>query len=76
LFGLAGALAGTAPHAKSGPVHDAHRERVCHYSAADRTLRPLRDTVVRIERRGGERVFTAVPINRTKGLPLTVGVAY
>jgi hypothetical protein len=50
-------------------------DRVCS-SSSDRGLRLLRESVLRIERRGGERVFVATPINRAKETALTVGVAF
>jgi hypothetical protein len=50
-------------------------DRVCS-SAGDRGLRLLRESVLRIERRGGERVFIATPVNRAKETALTVGVAF
>jgi hypothetical protein len=60
-----------------GPAWSATRsgDRVCS-SSGDRALRLLRESVLRIERRGGERVFVSTPINRTKEPAVTVGVAY
>jgi hypothetical protein len=61
-----------------GPAGSATRsgDRVCSSSGSDRALRLLRESVLRIERRGGERVFVSTPINRTKEPAVTVGVAY
>jgi hypothetical protein len=60
-----------------GPTGAATRsnDRVCT-STGDRALRVLRESVLRIERRGGERVFVATPVNRATETALTVGVAY
>jgi hypothetical protein len=62
-FDLAFASAGSAA---SG------RNHACYSSSADPALRLLRYSVLRIERRGGERVFISAPVKPT----LTVGVAF
>jgi hypothetical protein len=66
-FGLSAATAGTIHH--SG-------DRVCHWTSADRKLLLLSESFLRIQRHNGERVFSAVPINRTKEPALTIGIAY
>jgi hypothetical protein len=66
-MGLSAATAGTTHH--SG-------DRACHWSSADRTLRLLSESFLRVQRHNGERVFSAVPINRTKAPALTIGIAY
>jgi hypothetical protein len=48
------------------------RNHACYSSIADPALRLLRYSVLRIERRGGERVFVTAPIKPA----LTVGVAF
>jgi hypothetical protein len=48
------------------------RNRACYSSSADPALRLLRYSVLRIERRGGERVFISAPVKPA----LTVGVAF
>jgi hypothetical protein len=62
-FGLAIGPAGSATPS---------RNHACYYSSADPALRLLRHSVLRIERRGGERLFVSAPIKPT----LTVGVAF
>jgi hypothetical protein len=48
------------------------RNQACYSSRADPTLRLIRCSVLRIERRGGERVFISAPVKPA----LTVGVAF
>jgi hypothetical protein len=62
-FGLAIGPAGSAAPG---------RNQACYSSSADPALRLLRYSVLRIERRGGERVFISAPIKPA----LTVGVAF
>jgi hypothetical protein len=66
-LGISAATAGTVHH--SG-------DRVCHWSSADRTLHLLTESFLRVQRHNGERVFSLVPINRTKQPALTVGIAW
>jgi hypothetical protein len=61
-FGLTGPAGSAAPS----------RNRACYASSADPALRLLRYSVLRIERRGSERVFVSAPIRPA----LTVGVAF
>jgi hypothetical protein len=57
-----------------GPVGAAPgRNHACYSSSADPALRLLCYSVLRIERRGGERVFVSAPI---KPAALTLGVAF
>jgi hypothetical protein len=66
-FGITLAPAGSATRAS---------DRACHSSNTDRALRLLRESVLRVEYRGGERVFVAAPINRSNAPSLTVGIAF
>jgi hypothetical protein len=61
-----------------GPAGSATRasDRACQSSSTDRALRLLRESVVRVEHRGGERVFVAAPINRSNTPSLMVGIAF
>ena len=51
-------------------------DRVCHWSSAERTLHLLSGSFLRVQHRNGERVFSVVPLNRTKEPALTLGVAF
>jgi hypothetical protein len=59
-------------HAMGPAWSAAPNGNACHSSSADRTLRLLRYSTLRIERRGGERIFVSVPIKPA----VTVGVAF
>jgi hypothetical protein len=49
------------------------RDRACYSSSVDPALRILRESTLRVVRRGGERVFVSAPI---KPAALTLGVAF
>jgi hypothetical protein len=65
-------MRGFRPRNWSGRVRDSRQDRACYSSSADPALRLLRRSVLRIERRSGERVFISAPIKPV----LTVGVAF
>jgi hypothetical protein len=48
------------------------RNTACYSSSADPALRLLRESALRVVRRGGERVFVSAPIKPA----LTLGVAF